>query len=246
MISLTLLSAAFGCSAASLPKGAVEAHSSGVIEIEQRPNFTVFAEFQDSPVLTERLRRALTERGVSITEKEAAAAAVLRVGGSITLSGGPRYQKTLQMSIGAATQKSLEMQSPEEVREKELSGREVAGIVHDGAWVAIGYEIGVNKFVQGISISALVASVGKATGFSGWLNNKIFSDPRGICLGAACEDWNKVSQVVELKATYIHGGKESAVSVRSSAFDEVLAPDEVLYEAVNSTLRSIRVGNAKE
>jgi len=237
---LTILLAAFGCGAASLPASAIRVDSSGVIQIEMRPDFTVFAQFLDSSELTERLRAALVERGVSLAATEAEAGGVLRVGGSLKLSGGPRYQKTLELSLGQATQRSLAM-LPTQLPDREVAGRNVASIVHDAAFVAVGYEIGVNKFVQGISISALVASVSKATGVSAWMNNKIFSDPRGICLGAACKDWNKVSQLVVLNATYRVGDKESDISVRSSVFDEIMAPDDILYAAIDSALRSIRV-----
>ena len=238
---LTILVVAFGCGAASFPEGAIRTDSSGVIVLEKKQDFTVFAEFQDSPVLTDRLRSALIERGVRMASTEAEASGVLRLGGSLKLSGGPRYQKTLELNLGTATQKSLDMQPQKAAHDKDVSGREVAGIVHDAALVAVGYEIGVNKFVQGISISQLVASVGKTTGVTGWLNTKIFSDPRGICMGAACKDWNKVSQLVVLNATYKAGAKESELSVRSSVFEEILATDEILYAAIDAALRSIKV-----
>ena len=238
---LTLLTATLVCTAASLPEGAIRADSRGGIVIESKPEFAVFAEFWDSPVLTERLRAALIERGVSMAATEAEAGGVLRVGGSLQLSGGPRYQKPLELSLGAATQKSLALQQQTQLPDREVSGRDVAGIVYDSAVVAVGFEIGVNRFVQGILISALVDSIGKATGFTPRLNNKIFSDPRGICLGAGCKDWNKVSQVVIVNATYKTGEKESDLSVRASTFDEILALDEIIYSAIDSTLRSIRV-----
>jgi len=216
--------------------------ASGLVELVVGRDSPIYAEFQGSPALTQRLREALQARGFELATDASSSKATLQFRGEIVLMGGPKFYKGVKASIGEATEKALKLA-------KESGQVTTADVVQTTAGVALNaaaLNASLNNFTRGLAISGLANALGDATGMRAWFNTAVAGDPRGICL-SRCEDWNKVNQTVYLwvaldsKAT---GQKE--VRILSKAFSEIVAPDQVIGFGVDKAIELIRVDQAAD
>lgn len=211
--------------------------ATGQIELVAARDSPIYAEFQGSPTLTQRLREALQERGFELAPDAGSSRATLQFRGDIVLMGGPKFHKGVKAPIGEATEKALKMA-------KESGQVTTADVVQTTAGVALNaaaLNASLNNFTRGLAISGLANALGDATGMRAWFNTAVAGDPRGICL-SRCEDWNKVNQTVYLWVTLdskTSGQKE--VRVLSKAFSETVAPDQVIAYGVDKAIELIRI-----
>ncbi len=214
--------------------------ANGQIDLVVGRDSPIFAEFQGSPVLTQRLREALQSQGFELAPDASSSKAALQFRGDIVLMGGPKFHKGVKAPIGGATEKALKLA-------KENGLVTTADVVQTTAGVALNaaaLNARLNNFTRGLAISGIANALGDATGVSSWFNTAVAGDPRGICL-SRCEDWNKVNQTVYLWVTVdskATGQKE--VRVLSKAFSETVAPDQVIAYAVDKAIEQIRIDQA--
>ena len=214
--------------------------ASGLVELVVGRDSPIYAEFQGSPALTQRLREALQARGFELATNASSSRATLQFRGEIVLMGGPKFYKGVTASIGEATEKALKLA-------KESGQVTTADVVQTTAGVALNaaaLNASLNNFTRGLAISGLANALGDATGMRAWFNTAVAGDPRGICL-SRCEDWNKVNQTVYLWVTLdskTSGQKE--VRILSKAFSETVAPDQVITYGVDKAIELIRIDQA--
>ena len=206
--------------------------ATGQIDLVVGHDSPIYAEFQGSPALTQRLREALQAQGFELAPDANSSKA--------TLQGGPKFHRGVKASIGEATEKALKLA-------KENGQVTMADVVHTTAEFALNaaaLNASLNNFSRGLAISGIANALGDATGVRAWFNTTVAGDPRGICL-SRCEDWNKVNQTVYLWVKLDSkslGQKE--VRVMSKAFSETVAPDQVIAYGVDKAIELIRIDRA--
>ena len=211
--------------------------ATGQIELAVGRDSPIYAEFQGSPAITQRLREALQARGFELAPDASSSKATLQFRGDIVVMGGPKFHKGVKAPIGEATEKALKLA-------KESGQVTTVDVVQTTAGVALNaaaLNASLNNFTRGLAISGLANTLGDATGMRAWFNTAVAGDPRGICL-SRCEDWNKVNQTVYLWVTLdskTSGQKE--VRVLSKAFSETVAPDQVIAYGVDKAIELIRI-----
>jgi len=215
----------------------VTTKANGQIELVVSRDSPIFADFQGSPALTQRLREALQARGFELATDAASAKSALLFRGDIVLMGGPTFHKGVKATIGAATEKALKLA-------RENGQVTTADVVQTTTGVALGvaaFNASLNNFTRGLAISDIVNALGEATGVTGRLNTALVGDPRGICL-SRCEDWNKVNQTVYLWVTLnSKAAGKKGVRILSKAFSETVAPDQVIIFGVGKAIEQIRI-----
>lgn len=215
--------------------------ATGQIELVVGRDSPLYAEFQGSPALTQRLREALQAQGFELAPDASSSKATLQFRGDIVLMGGPKFHKGVKAPIGEATEKALKLA-------KESGQVTTADVVQTTAGAALNaaaLNASLNNFTRGLAISGLANALGDATGMRAWFNTAVAGDPRGICL-SRCEDWNKVNQTVYLWVTLdskASGQKE--VRILSKAFTETVAPDQVIAYGVDKAIELIRIDQAE-
>ena len=214
--------------------------ASGLVELMVGRDSPIFAEFQGSPILTQRLREALQARGFALAPDAGSSKATLQFRGDVVLLGGPKFHKGVKAPIGEATEKALKLA-------KESGPVTTADVVQTTAGVALNaaaLNAGLNNFTRGLAISGIANALGDATGVRNSFNTAVAGDPRGICL-SRCEDWNKVNQTVYLWVmldSKAAGQKE--IRIMSKAFSETVAPDQVIGFGVDKAIELIRIDQA--
>ena len=83
--------------------------ANGQIELVVSRDSPIYAEFQGSPALTQRLREALQARGFELAPDAGSSKAVLQFRGDIVLIGGPKFHKGVKAPIGETTEKALKL-----------------------------------------------------------------------------------------------------------------------------------------
>ena len=215
--------------------------ASGLVELMVGRDSPIFAEFQGSPVPTQRLRQALQSQGFELAPDARSSKAALQFRGDIVLMGGPTFHKGVKAPIGEATEKALTLA-------KENSQVTAADVVQTTAGVALNaaaLNASLNNFTRGLAIGGIANALGDATGVRSWFNTAIAGDPRGICL-SRCEDWNKVTQAVYLWVTLdSNAAGQKEVRIMSKAFSETVAPDQVIAYGVDKAIELIRIAEPK-
>ena len=214
--------------------------ATGQIELVAGRDSPIYAEFQGSPALTQRMREALQARGFEMAPDASSSKAALQFRGDIVLMGGPKFHKGVKAPVGEVTEKALKLA-------KESGQVTTADVAQTTAGVALNtaaLNASLSNFTRGLAISGLANALGDATGLRAWFNTAVAGDPRGICL-SRCEDWNKVNQAVYLWVTLdskASGQKE--VRILSKAFSEAVAPDQVIAYGVDKAIELIRIDQA--
>ena len=215
--------------------------ANGQIELVVARDSPIFAEFQGSPALTQRLRESLQARGFELAPDAGSSKAALQFRGDIALMGGPKFYKGVKAPIGETTEKALKLA-------KENGQVTTADVVQTTAGIALSaaaLNASLNNFTRGLAIGGIANALGDATGVRSWFNTAVAGDPRGICL-SRCEHWNKVNQTVYLWVTLdskAAGQKE--VRIMSKAFSETVAPDQVIAFGVDKAIELIRIAEPK-
>jgi hypothetical protein len=216
--------------------------ANGQIELVAGRDSPIFAEFQGSHTLTQRLRDELRARGFELAPDAGSSKASLQFRGDIALIGGPKFEKGAKAPIGETIEKALSLA-------KESGQVTTADVVQATAGVVLNVAAlngSLNNFTRGLAIGGLANVLGDTTGVRGWFNTAVAGDPRGFCL-SRCEDWNKVNQTVYLWVTLdskAAGQKE--VRIMSKAFSETVAPDQAIAFGVDKAIELIRIGQAAE
>ena len=215
--------------------------ANGQIELVVARDSPIFAEFQGSPALTQRLRESLQARGFELAPDAGSSKAALQFRGDIALMGGPKFYKGVKAPIGEATEKALKL-----ARENgQVTTADVVQTTTGIALNAAAYNASLNNFARGMAITGMANALGDATGLHGWFNTAVAGDPRGICL-SRCEDWNKVNQTVYLWVTLdSQAAGQKEVRILSKAFSETVAPDQVIAYGVDKAIELIRIVERK-
>jgi hypothetical protein len=209
----------------------------GQIELAVGRDSPIFAEFEGSAALTQRLRESLQARGFDLAADATSSKSTLKFRGDITLVGGPKFHKGVKAPIGEATEKALKLA-------KEKGQVTPANFVQASAGLGLNVAMlqpGLHNFTRGLGISGIAEAIGDATGLRDRLNTTLVGDPRGICL-SRCDDWNKVNQTVYLfVAMQSQAAGQKEVRIMSRAFSEVIAPDQVIAYGVDKAIEFIRI-----
>ena len=225
---------------ATLEPTDITTKANGQIELVVARDSPIYAEFQGSPTLTQRLRESLQARGFELAPDAGSSKAALQFRGDMVLVGGPKFHKGVKAPIGETTEKALKLA-------KESGQVTTADVVQTTASMALNaaaYSASLNNFTRGLAISGMVNALGDATGLRGWFNTAVAGDPRGICL-SKCEDWNKVNQTVYLWVTLdLKAAGQKEVRILSKAFSETVAPDQVVAFGVDKAIELIRIDQA--
>lgn len=104
--------------------------ATGQIELVVGRDSPIYAEFQGSPALTQRLREALQARGFELAPDAGSSKSVLQFRGDVVLMGGPKFHKGVKAPIGDATEKALKLA-------KESGQVTTADVVQTTAGVAL-------------------------------------------------------------------------------------------------------------
>ena len=215
--------------------------ANGQIELVVARDSPIYAEFQGSPALTQRLRESLQARSFELAPDTGSSKVALQFRGDIALMGGPKFYKGVKAPIGETTEKALKLA-------RENDQVTMADVVQTTAGMALNtaaYNASLNNFTRGLAIIGMANALGDATGLSGWFNTAVAGDPRGICL-SRCEDWKKVNQTVYLWVTLdSKAGGQKEVRIMSKAFSETVAPDQVIAYAVDKAIELIRIAERK-
>ena len=212
----------------------IDVSSSGSIQIDRAKVSPIYVEFMGSQVLTDRLTAFAVAQGFEVTADAAAARAKLVVGGELELEGGPKFQKRLRIPLSQIAQDQV----PSSSESQKTTSREVAAIAHDAVLTGIAYKLSLGHFLQGVSLSQLVASIGTATGVTGRMNAWLVGDPRGFCL-SRCENWRKVHQSVVVTVALDGAGISSSLRVQARAYSETLAPVELVETAMLEVITAL-------
>jgi len=209
--------------------------ANGVVVMDVAKNSPLYAEFEGSQALTDKLRESMAARGFVMTNDPAAAAAKLLLRGDVVLLGGPKFYKGVKEPVGKATERTLSANA----------GKTTAGDVARGALSgslnAAAYLASSNNFMRGLSISGMASALGESTGAKGWFNTAVAGDPRGICM-SRCEDWKKVNQTVYLWITLDSKGEaKQEVRMMTKVFSETVAPDQLIQFAVVKAFDQVKM-----
>ena len=230
------LSAPSSGAADQLPSYAFASKATGTIELSVQHHSPLYAEFDRSTALSQRLTEALTNKGFVISQDKIAAKATLTFRGDIVLFGGPVYVKGAKVPIGDATEKAL-------LAAREGGGVTQADVLQTAAGLVInkaGFDHAVTPFWRGLYLANMASAIGEATGVKGGFNKALTGDARGICL-SRCDDWNKVNQAVYVWISLQAGESRTEIRVLTKAFSEIVAPDQVLDQALADGLNALKI-----
>ena len=104
--------------------------ANGQIELVVARDSPIYAEFQGSPALTQRLRESLQARGFELAPDAGSSKAALQFRGDIALMGGPKFFKGVKAPIGDAAEKALKLA-------RESGQVTVADVVQTTAGIAL-------------------------------------------------------------------------------------------------------------
>lgn len=213
--------------ASAPPAVVVQTSVNGFQSLDVREAGPIYIEFENSPLLSAKLAETAKGAGLDVVGSADQARTVVRVAGELSLNGGPRFYRGIKFPLGVVSEKAL----AEHDGKRSATANEVGG----AAMLAISTHLATTTLGAGFGISNLSTIIGDMTGVRGWANTKITGDPRGWCL-MKCENWNKVSQVVEVKVTWSVVGNRQTATSTSKAFSETLVPDELVNSAMTPVL----------
>lgn len=132
----------------TLDQADITTKASGQIELVVTRDSPIFAEFQGSPALTQRLREALQARGFELAPDAGSSKAALQFRGDIALMGGPKFNKGVKVPIGETTEKALKL-----ARENgQVTTADVVQTTAGVALNAVAYTASLNNFTRGMAI----------------------------------------------------------------------------------------------
>ena len=138
--------------------------ATGLVELVVGRDSPIYAEFQGSPTLTQRLREALQARGFELALDAGSSKSTLLVRGDMVLMGGPKFHKGVKAPIGETTERALKLA-------KESSQVTTADVVQTTAGVALNaaaLNASLSNFTRGLAISGIANALGDATGMRAW------------------------------------------------------------------------------
>ena len=144
----------------SLKAADVATRASGQIELAVGRDSPIYAEFQRSSALTQRLREALQEKGFELASEAGSSKATLQFRGDITLTGGPKFHRGVKVPIGEATERALKLAKDN----RQLTTAEVADSAVSLALSVAAFKASINNFTRGLAINGLVNVLGEMTG----------------------------------------------------------------------------------
>lgn len=226
-------------SAKALDDADIAVKANGQILLSKAKHSPVYAEFEESPELTIKLRDALKGVGLEAARSKSDAKAVLTFKGDVALLGGKQFFKGKKLSIGEATEKTL-ADPGRPVQAADVTQPLIAMAVNKAA-----LRVAMNNFSRGLAIGGMANALGDATGVKGWFNNAVAGDPRGICL-SRCEDWNKVSQTAYIQVTLQTESTTEEIRAMAKVVSETVAPDRVIQFGVGKAVEQIKLAEEME
>lgn len=131
--------------------------ANGQIELIVARDSPIFAEFQSSPALTQRLRESLQARGFELAPDAGSSKAALQFRGDIALMGGPKFFKGVKAPIGETTEKALKL-----ARENgQMTTADVVQTTTGTALNAAAYNASLNNFTRGLAISGMANALAR-------------------------------------------------------------------------------------
>ena len=119
--------------------------ANGSFDLSLGSNSPIYAEFEDSPELTARLRAVLSERGFALADGKESAKSILTFRGEVVLLGGPVFYRGLKISVAEATDKAFKAEEKDRPTYRSDVIRGVAGFGVNAA----GYSRGMSNFMPG-------------------------------------------------------------------------------------------------
>lgn len=217
----------------------VATNATGQVELVPSLDSPIYVEFERSAALTQRIGAVLTDAGFKLAESKERATVTIAFSGDLVLLGGPVFYKGAKLSIGEVTERTL-------ASVKNGQGNEVQTAVANGTTVALNaaaYVSTASPFLRGMQMSRMVDAIGDQLGLKASFNTALTGDPRGWCL-SRCADWKKTNQTAYLTVKVNDGKQSQVIRVKASAFEETLAPDQVVMAALEASLKQISIKEA--
>ena len=214
---------------------------SGTVDLEPATSGAVYVDFSKSPTMSAKVAEMLEKGGFKVTSKRGDAATTIQISGDLVLVGGPVYSKGLKVEIGDAMERALARGAPDG---QGAGKQEAVADVSTLTVNALAFTKTVSPAMQALRLSRMADVLAEESGLKGWLNGKVAGDPRGFCL-SRCEDWKKVKQAAYVSVVVQGGGLQQSIRVQSTAFSEVMAPDEVATVGLQTALMQIRTQEPK-
>jgi hypothetical protein len=212
----------------------IETTANGSVELAPSLDSPVFVEFERSPVLTARMAAMLKEAGFQTVASKDGASVTITIGGDLALLGGPVFYKGAKVRIGEVAERTI-------AAVKAGEGAEVTNAAQNVVTVALNaaaYAGTASAVMRGLQMSRMVDAIGDQLGLKASFNTALTGDPRGWCL-SRCDDWKKVSQTAYVVIKVTAGEKTQTIRVKSSAFSETLAPEQVVSAALDAAMRQL-------
>lgn len=222
MAASLMLAASVAQAEPKLPEGSITVKANGQVSLAPESAGAVFVTFEGSKTLTERLIEAAKGRGLTVVDDAATAKTTITMSGELVLIGGPKFYRGKRWSLGEVSEQALVLDGT-----RPADAADVFRVATDAALAKASYESVASTFLKGVNLSALVSSLGEASGVGAWFNKAVAGDPRGVCL-SKCADWLKTKQTAYVKVTVVQAGQERKINVMGQAHEETLAPEEVV------------------
>lgn len=192
----------------------------------------IFVEFSHSPSMSELLRKQLSDKGMLVSNDRDASEYILVISGDFWSKGkynvAPMELGPIFDSAQIAANRSYKIGDD---RRNALD----AAILFTGAEAfSSGY---FNQMGAGI-----IESISKASGISGWVNEKLVGDPKGICF-KDCEEreYSRQRARVEVKV-YKDGHQIARFGRAAESYQKTFMPNLLIQMALEATLQTIATG----
>lgn len=183
--------------------------------------------YPDSPALSARIRGALSDRGFALVNDEGAARYRIRVTGTFRSEG---KVVVAEMPLGPIFEDASKAWT-----NRNLSTASTAQATTQGGIAVAGAEY-TRMGYQNLFGGEVITALSKAIGVSGWFNEALVGDRRGICL-SDCTYFHHSRQRARFDM-YLTGpdGIEHRFGRAAEVYQQAFIPAELISVALNATL----------
>ncbi len=208
----------------------IKSSKTGTVDLEAlAKGGPVYFEFENSPTLTENVKKDFSRLGLSLASSKEEAHVAIKM--AAVFSFDKTKTKGQKVDFGLIVEDSRQQVIDKAV---DASGR------------APGYEVGplLQQLRGNLSVSmvfgaGLLDSVMSLSGGRAWFNKMVSGDSRGFCL-FNCADWNLFFQNVTV-ATVVtdKSGKQTVLKAEASMKDERLMPEPLFRTAMREATEQL-------
>ncbi len=192
----------------------------------------VWVEWEESVLLGKRLESRLASQGMQVARSKDEADAQLKVVASAAMWGGPKLgRKSVRVNVSKVFDETQGSAAIATEGGKESSRLTAGGFAIDTVAASGWMNQSVSPLMQGIGIQSFLVGLVEASGFTGWLNQKLGLDPRGFCF-KNCENWHKMDQGVVLMIYYKDVDGRNTLRIRSDTMAEKPVIDRLFNDAL--------------